>query len=80
MVIWGLLNVLSLLATLVFMNIGFFLSAAFWKQTGHRERPVMCGQESPISDCRQPLSAEMLITVEHAPIDVINQVNETQCQ
>lgn len=36
-VIWFLLHGQLLLTTLVFMNIRFFLSAAFRKQTGDRE-------------------------------------------
>jgi len=56
----------------VFTNIRFFFfNAAFWKQTG----PGEAGQR-----VRHLLSAEMWITVQPGPIDVINQVNETQRQ
>lgn len=37
MVIWGLLNGLLLLTTFVFMNVRFFQSADFRKQTGDRK-------------------------------------------
>lgn len=66
MVIWGLLH-----GSLTY-DFGVCEYKILW--VGRRS------PESPILDWGQPLSAEMLITVEHAPIDVINQVNEAQCQ
>ena len=65
------------------MNMSLFLRAAFKKQTGHTEASQVWAEEAREAHPwlqTALLSAEMLITVEHAPIDVINQVNETQCQ
>lgn len=46
MVIRGLLNGLLLLATFVFMNVQFFLSADFRKQTGDTEASQLWAVEA----------------------------------